>query len=144
MLLSKSCVYAIRAALLVSIKVLEGDRQYIPVKELSDELNISFHFLTKILQKLTDAKLMGSFRGPKGGVALIRPADSIHVIEIIEAIDGLKSFDSCLLGLPDCSENKPCPFHDHWKSKRSELLAMFENETLSDITKSRDKFNLSG
>lgn len=144
MILSKSCVYAIRAALLVSYKNNSGDRDYVPVKELSNELNISFHFLTKILQKLTEAKLMQSFRGPRGGVALAQSPDSITLLDIVHAIDGEKIFDKCLLGLPDCNDNHPCPLHNQWREKSKEFENIFENSNLDNLTKDIEKLNLSG
>jgi len=144
MLLSKSCVYAIRAALLVSHKNNSGDRNYIPVKELSKELNISFHFLTKILQKLTDAKLMQSFRGPRGGVALAKSPNTITLLDIVHAIDGEKIFEKCLLGLPDCNDDHPCPLHNQWREKSKQLENIFEISNMDNLSKNLEKFKLSG
>jgi Rrf2 family protein len=144
MLLSKSCVYAIRAALLVSYKVNREDRNYIPVKELSKELNISFHFLTKILQKLTEADLMQSFRGPHGGVALAQSPDSVTLLNIVHAIDGENIFEQCLLGLPDCNDNHPCPLHNQWKEKTKQLEHIFRNSNLDNLAKNLEEFTLSG
>ncbi|HPC12210.1 MAG TPA: Rrf2 family transcriptional regulator, partial [candidate division Zixibacteria bacterium] len=74
MLFSKACSYAIRAAVLAAAKDPDGRRAFIPIRELADEVGVSFHFLTKILRKLTEVEIMESFRGPNGGVGLVRPA----------------------------------------------------------------------
>ena len=58
---------------------------------------------------------MKSHRGPKGGVALARSADSIYLIEIIEVMDGTDIFKECLLGLESCNDINPCPLHEQWK-----------------------------
>jgi DNA-binding IscR family transcriptional regulator len=50
---TKSCEYGIRASLLLAAQ--PGDREYTPIKKISEILDISYHFLTKTLQKLTDA-----------------------------------------------------------------------------------------
>lgn len=50
MLLSKSCIYGLRATLFLSAREQDG---FIPIREMSEKLEISFHFLTKILQQLT-------------------------------------------------------------------------------------------
>lgn len=144
MLLTKSCVYAIRAALLVSYKINKGNRNYIPVKELSKELNISFHFLTKILQKLTEADLMQSFRGPRGGVALAQSPEKVTLLNIVHAIDGTHIFDQCLLGLPDCNDDHPCPMHNQWKEKTKQLEYIFEKSNLENLAKNLEEFKLSG
>ncbi|MBT6581852.1 MAG: Rrf2 family transcriptional regulator, partial [Bacteroidetes Order II. Incertae sedis bacterium] len=61
MLLSKTSEYGIRAML--HLAGVGGD-VYLPVKRISKDLDISFHFLTKIFQQLTRAELVYSYRGP--------------------------------------------------------------------------------
>ena len=48
----------------------EEDPRFVSIRRMADELDISFHFLTKILQSLTSEGLLISHRGPKGGVRL--------------------------------------------------------------------------
>ena len=133
MLFSKGCSYAIRAALLVAVKENREGRKFIPIKELADELGLSFHFLTKIMQVLTEAEIMESFRGPNGGIGLARDAKQISLIQIISAVDGMSLFSGCALGLPDCGEAKPCPLHQAWSKRREELKRMFERTTLATL-----------
>lgn len=132
-LLSKKCVYGIRAALYVAS--VQENKKYIPIRQISEELQISFHFLTKILQVFTQKKIMDSFRGPNGGIALTKASDKISLLDIIYMIDGDDLFDECILGLPGCGENKPCPFHDEWKEDKECLKESFANTTLSDLVK---------
>ncbi|MCM2272418.1 MAG: Rrf2 family transcriptional regulator [candidate division Zixibacteria bacterium] len=135
MLFSKGCTYAIRASLLVTTKEIKDGRKFIPIRELSDELDLSFHFLTKIMQVLTEAKIMESFRGPNGGVGLARPAREITLIDVIAAVDGLDLFSECALGLPGCGEKTPCPLHAAWAKRREDLHRMFEKTTLAGLAK---------
>ena len=141
MLLSKSCVYAIRASLLLTTKMLQ-ERKFVPVHVLSDELDLSFHFLTKILQILTQAGILESSRGPHGGVGLARTPESIRIIDIIEAIDGMATFENCVLGLPGCGEQDPCPLHDEWSKVGSSMREMFEKATLANLGSDLDGFRL--
>jgi len=76
---------------------LNNDRTFFPIRELSQTLDISHHFLTKNLQVLTQAGLIESEKGPGGGVALKKGIDEISVFDIVNAIDGHKIFDNCLL-----------------------------------------------
>lgn len=139
MLLSKSCEYGVRAALYLALK---GDHENVPIREISDKLNISFHFLTKILQTLTHEGLIASHKGPKGGVALGRPADDITLIELVVAIDSNKVFTQCVLGLPGCGEKKPCPLHEKWAYTREALQVMFQNTTLAEMARKMKENNL--
>jgi len=138
-LLSKTCNYGIRAALYVASK---NDQQFVPIRQIAHELNISFHFLTKILQLLTQKNIMNSYRGPNGGVTLAKPANAITIFNIIEAIDGLKLFEECILGLPGCGNEKPCPFHDNWRVVREDLKRTFNNSTLAELSSRINDFGL--
>jgi Rrf2 family iron-sulfur cluster assembly transcriptional regulator len=131
-LISKSAEYGLRAILYVAGRA--GSR-YVSIREVSRELDISFHFLTKTLQKLTRAGLLQSFRGPSGGVALARPAETITLLDIAEAIETRKLFTSFVLGLAGCGERKPCPLHAAWAVERRRLKAMFKKPTLASLAR---------
>lgn len=130
MLLSKSCVYGLRASLFLATM---DEKDYMPIREISEKLDISFHFLTKILQQLTNAGLMESFRGPNGGVKLTRSATDINLLDIVEAIDGPELLTECALGLPGCGVDVPCPIHEKWAHTRDSIRVMLEHTSLTDM-----------
>jgi Rrf2 family transcriptional regulator, iron-sulfur cluster assembly transcription factor len=132
MVLSKACTYGVLASLYVAKE--SKNNGYVSIREMSDELNISFHFLTKILQKLTAAGILQSHKGPKGGVVLARDAGNITILDIVIAIDGQKVFTECVLGLPGCGAQRPCPMHNHWVTVREDLRGMFSSKTLANTT----------
>ena len=131
MLLSKSCEYGLRATLyLISLE----QEHYVSIREISEKLGISFHFLTKIFQKLTQAGLLRSLRGRNGGVELARPANQITLRDIVVAIEGSDLFTECVLGLPGCGNREPCPLHASWGVARHQIEVMFASETLADLS----------
>lgn len=139
MLLSKSCVYGLRATLYLATK----DRNdYTPINQMSKKLEISFHFLTKILQQLTAEGMLESFKGPNGGVRLTKPGNKIHLIDVVLAIDGPKLLTECVLGLPGCGLKNPCPLHDKWAGTRDKIRTMLQNTTLTDLTTKGKEENL--
>ena len=131
-LISKSCEYGLRAALFIAARGAGG---FVPIRDISRELGISFHFLTKILQKLTQEGLLKSYRGPSGGVALARPAREISMLEIVRAIEERDIFTSCALGLKGCSDATPCPLHRVWAQERARIEKMFGGVTLDKLAK---------
>lgn len=139
MLLSKSCVYGLRASLYLASN---QNGQYISIREMSEKLDISFHFLTKILQQLTGAGLMESYKGPNGGVRLTKAGRSISLFEIVEAIDGEDLFTECVLGLPGCGSKKPCPLHDKWTDTRASIRTMLEDTDLVELADKGKNSNL--
>ena len=142
MILSNACDYGMRAALYLATQT---NRPFVPIREVSQNLNISFHFLTKILQKLNQHGIMTSFRGPKGGVALAREPESIFLMDIVQAIDGPELFQKCLMGLDQCNDDHPCPLHTQWVSIRGEIQRMFEQTSLKEISEKiiRDGFRIT-
>lgn len=130
MLLSNACVYGLRAS--VYLAAVSND-SYVSIKKISEDLNISHHFLTKVLQQLTSAGLMESMKGPKGGVRLTKPADDIALVEIVAAIDGMDILTECALGLPGCGSAKPCPIHDKWADTRDEIRKMLSDTSLREL-----------
>lgn len=132
MLLSKSCVYGLRAAIYLASK---KEEVFISIKEMSATLDISFHFLTKILQQLTSASLMESYKGPNGGIKLTKKGRESTLLDMVVAIDGPELFTQCALGLPGCGSEAPCPLHESWVDTRASIQAMLERTTLDHIAK---------
>ena len=141
MVLSKACTYGILASLYVAREATRS-KDFVSIGRMSKELNISFHFLTKILQQLTSAGILVSMKGPKGGVALKRNPEEISLVDIVVAIDGMGLFTDCLLGLPGCGEEKPCPVHDDWAHIRAELFHTFRGKNLAETARRIDDLNL--
>jgi len=139
MILSKSCIYAIQAAIYVAA---EGKGGFVPINKIADRLEISFHFLTKVLQQFTHAGILNSYRGPKGGVALAKQADEITLYQLVEAIDGTKVFTECMLGLPGCGTAEPCPAHDHWVLVRQQFTSIAQRVTLSQMATRANELNV--
>ena len=130
MLLSKSCIYGIRSVLFLA---LNNDRQFISIREISKELGISFHYLTKILQTLNHADILESIKGPKGGVSFNTPPEKLTVYNILCAIDGDDVFEKCVLGLPGCSNKNPCSLHDMWNITKSHLEKGLKEQTIKEM-----------
>lgn len=139
MLLSKSCVYGLRAALYLAN---QESGTYIPIRQMSDKLEISFHFLTKILQQLTAEGILESFKGPNGGVRLVRTGDDVHLMDIVIAIDGPQLFTECALGLPGCGVKAHCPIHEKWAETRDAIREMLEESTLTELVRKGKAENL--
>ena len=130
MLFSKACEYGIRAVIYLAVN---QERPFVPIKEISEMLNISFHFLTKILQDLTAAGLIKSQKGAKGGVGLNNSADKITVYDVVKVLDGETLFEECVLGLPGCSDDNPCSLHKHWRNIKLEIQNSLKTETMDNV-----------
>lgn len=129
--LSKASINGLRALLYLAAKDRVGE--FTGIKELSEELDISFSFLTKVLQTLTQQGILHSYRGPKGGVALAVPAAKLTLLKLVYILEGEDFFTTCLLGMPGCGEKKPCPVHEFWKHTKATLQHEFSTTTLAQL-----------
>ena len=133
-MLSKTTIYAIRALIYIADNT-NDESGYIPINKLAKDINLSFHFLTKILQKLTKANLLISYRGPKGGVALVKQPEEISVYEVVKILETKDMFTECILGLPGCGTEAPCPFHEEWTPGREQLKETFATTNIRYLVK---------
>ncbi|MCR9013871.1 RrF2 family transcriptional regulator [Aquiflexum gelatinilyticum] len=129
--LSQTSKYGIRALLYMVANPSQGE--YMSIGEIAKEMDLSFHFLTKIFRELTSNGILNSYRGPAGGVALAKSAESIMLLDVVLALEGNDYFDSCLLGFPRCGIAKPCPVHEFWKVAKADLKDHFSNTSLSQL-----------
>lgn len=127
---SKSCELGLQAVLFLSIK---KEKLIFNAEEVSNELKVPKEFVSKVLQILTNSGIVGSKKGKSGGFYLAKNPANIRLIDIVEAIDGLDVFKSCVLGFPGCSSEKPCPVHDKWGKLREEAYKMLSEETLEQL-----------
>jgi len=132
MLLSKTCIYGLRASVLLAMR---NEDQYITIRELSDELEISFYFLTKVLQQMTKAEILESYKGPNGGVKLARKAHEIRMMDVVKAIDGELSFKSCVMGQSECDLMEPCPLHHKWVELQTRMTSIMNGTTIEGLAK---------
>ena len=136
---STSCTYGIQAMLYLAVRDAEA---YVSIRQISDDLGISFHFLTKVLQGLNQQGLLSSQRGRNGGVALVQPAHAVSLRDLIVAIDGPGLFTECVLGLPGCGNEKPCPLHHRWEEVRGCITRRLAATTLADLARNPEWLDL--
>jgi Rrf2 family protein len=130
MLLSRACEYGIQAVLYLA---KHREISYISIKEIAEHNNISFHFLGKILQTLTQKGILISYKGPKGGVQLAKSPKEITVLQVVEAIDGLDFFQKCVIGMPTCGDDAPCALHSKWGKIRQEIYEMLSRKSIARL-----------
>ena len=134
---STTCQYAKRAVLYLALHT--NGKVKIGVDVLAQLLDIPKHFLAKILQQLARHKLISSSKGRNGGFYLSDENKDAKLISIIYAIDGPEKFETCILGLKECSGKTPCPYHEYVAGIRTNFLSKLKTET---IRESADRISL--
>jgi Rrf2 family protein len=130
---SKACEYAIRATIFIASESEKGRRS--SLKDIAREIDSPEAFTAKTLQKLSRSGIIISTKGAHGGFQVEKEKfASIKVSQIVLAIDGDKVYTRCSLGLHNCSEDHPCPFHSRFKPVRNSLKEVVEKTSLQDLT----------
>ena len=131
-MLSTTSEYALRAlALLASVP--RG--QSLLGRELAESAEIPPQYLSKIMLALRNAGLVTAVRGTGGGYSLLRPADAIHLADVVQLFDGPVGRPMCLMGPGrECSEKHPCSGHASWAKVRDAYHQFLEGTTLHEIS----------
>lgn len=133
MTFSRSCEYAIQAALYLAVRHGTGD-EVVSLQEIAESQKIPSHFLSKILQKLVRHGLLTSSKGPHGGFRLVNRPEDIRLLDIVSIIDGLEIFDRCGIGLRACSDDNPCPIHHDYKVIKNRIRQVLTLKTLAELS----------
>ncbi len=105
----------------------------LPLKQIAQCQHIPLKYLEQIAMVLKSAKLIKSIRGPSGGYTLGRPPDTIHLLEIIETLEGSLGFVNCVKDPSTCDRVDSCAFYDLWKRLSVEASDILRSVTLADM-----------
>jgi Rrf2 family protein len=74
------------------------------VNTIAETMGFSRHHVAKVMQKLVKSGYLKSSRGPSGGFFIIKPLESISLLDIYETIEGKMIDHDCFM------EYHTCPF----------------------------------
>jgi len=127
-MLNQTATYALRA-----MGFLAAHNTGKPVQSalIAKEMNIPHNFLSKILNRLSQAGLIHAFRGRGGGVQLSRPAYDILLFDVVNLFMKLDNFRKCLLGKQTC--DRTCGLHLRWRIVSEQFEKMLNDTTIDKI-----------
>jgi Rrf2 family protein len=108
-----------------------GRDRLLPMSELSSVIPGSATYLAKVVNLLSRAGILRSFRGIQGGVQLARPAAEINLLQVVEACQGP-------IHEPYCSSKiepgiEICGFHRAMSEIRTSLVSTLGRWTIADL-----------
>jgi Rrf2 family protein len=129
MFISKTSEYALRILTYMAL----NDETKFSAKNLFDELQIPKRYLMRLLTGLSKSGFIKATRGRHGGYVFAKPLDAIFFSEIINSVEGLLSFEGCVLGNLFCPVDKPCSMHQIWEKPKQVFLETLKTTTLADL-----------
>ena len=104
-------------------------------RELAERAGIPLPTVGKILKALCRGGVLVSHRGAHGGYGLARPAETISVTEIIQALDGPIAMTECTAAIAGlCDIEQACPVRSNWQIINRTVAQALGKLTLSQMT----------
>lgn len=129
--LPQSSRYAVTATAYLASR---PDGDYHMVGKIARVGNLSPSYLSKILQRLAQHKILDSRRGAKGGYRLSRPPETITLSEIVAASRRADTDPMpCMIEARDCDCATPCAMHDFVAETEEAMLRRLTRTTLADF-----------
>jgi len=120
-------------ALRVLMRLAAAPQQHVSTDLLARELVVSRHHLHKIVQHLTEAGLVRTIRGARGGVMLARPAAEISVGDVVRRHEDDQALVECFR--PDggaCTLLPRCRLRGMLAAAKDAFYAHLDRHTLAD------------
>jgi Rrf2 family protein len=127
--LTKRSDYAIRAMLSLTM-AKEG---LMSSRRMAEEMKIPPRFLPQIMGDLTRAGLVEAHPGRAGGYRLARPASSVTLLTVIEAVEGDPHRQICVMRGTACGQDGECGVHDVFFAAEGAILEKLGGATLQGI-----------
>jgi Rrf2 family protein len=128
-ILTKDTDYAVRALILLA---KEKDN-FLSAKNISETLNIPYHFLRAILQKLIQAGFVESKEGVSGGVRIVKSPAKIRIMDLIKVFQGDFELSDCMFRQKICPDRKTCVLREEIKRIENMVGKEFEKLTIGKL-----------
>ena len=133
MIVSTKGRYALRVMVCFAER---GEEDYVPLKEIAEQENISQKYLESIMTTLSKAGFVDAVHGKGGGYRLNRKPEEYTVGSILKLTEGGLSAVSCTTqGASACSRSTCCHALPMWERLDKMIDDFFEVITLADLIK---------
>ena len=131
MQITRQADYAVRA---MAYLAQRGPDQRASTGLIAREKAIPPSFLAKIVSQLSVAGLLQTSRGAHGGVSLAKPAESISLLDVVEAIDGPILLNDCVGETSACNYDEDCPLKPVWCDAQKMLVDHLSKANFAQFT----------
>ncbi|OFW16555.1 MAG: hypothetical protein A3H29_09050, partial [Acidobacteria bacterium RIFCSPLOWO2_02_FULL_67_21] len=87
----------------------------------------------KVLQHLARMGFVAAHKGAHGGYHLARPAETISLADIVEAIDGPLAITACSKNDEPCGQFGSCTVRDPLWRVKDRILTVLQTTTLAEM-----------
>lgn len=135
MKLSTRARYAIRMMLEIA---KHPDGEIVSLGEIAESINVSRRYLDQLATVLKNASLLRGRVGRGGGYLLARPANEIHISQIVEAGIGPINIVDCVLEPDTCKKADACECRAMYALLNHRITQVFETLSLAELASQKD------
>jgi len=129
-MISQTGQYALRAMLYLA---RQPHGQYVLARDVAQAVDGPQHYLCKVLQALSRARVLESQRGVNGGFRLARSPSEVTLLQVLDPVQDVFARGHCLLGRRDCCPEIACGLHDRWTDLIQRYHSFLEEMTVEDL-----------
>ena len=100
---------------------------------IAEKYEIPVELLAKVLQQMARVGLVAAQKGAHGGYKLGRPASTISLAHIVEAIDGPLAITACGRNDDPCDQYGSCTVRDPLGRVKDKILTVLQTTTLAEM-----------
>lgn len=90
-------------------------------------------FVRRIVSRLSARGILATTRGSGGGIALSRPPKGISLLDVVVAMEGPLSLNSCVASPGGCVLEEQCGAHGMWKGASEALTVYLKKATFDRL-----------
>ncbi len=129
-------------ALVALTELADRAPERVSARAIATRHELPLPILTNVLNQLVRSGLIASLRGMKGGYTLVRSAEIVNVVDVIEAIEGAFRLTACCIPPSEnpaayCDRFDRCRIADPIHRVHEIIRDMLCQVTMADLAKNR-------
>lgn len=135
--ISKSVEYSILA-----LKYIADNEKITTIssRKISNDMNIPYELLSKLLQKMVREGIIKSQQGKYGGYSMLIASEKLNLLRIIDALDENVQLTNCTFDkatTDDCARIDNCAIRSPFWNLQNKINSLFESITLNELTEEK-------
>lgn len=122
--------YGLRALLELALHQGEG---LVLLRDIAQRQEVSLPYLEHLITPLIAAGLVGSTRGARGGVVLLKPPSEIKLSEVVQLLEGSIAPVDCVNDPKVCHRSASCATRDIWIEMKRAMNQVLDSTTLQNL-----------
>ncbi len=128
MQMSQTVEYALRAV----VWLAENAGKPQTTQQIADGTRMPSSYLSKVLQGLAKSNIVTGQRGLHGGFTLAREADSLTLLDVVNAVEPVQRIEVCPLGI-ECHGKNLCALHRALDETMAVVEQNFASQTIGGL-----------